>query len=335
MTSVFCTVFNSPVELLNNLTLDFEKRPRQSNIIYPHALKLAKKIEHGESIAPGQFWIACYSYSSLDFVLSCTEGTLGSYPIFLYCNHDATTLTSDFLQPRMDALVQTLRTQTPPSRVFSVFSISAVTKAFTAEWSAQTGIQIVNEDPWYEATSSYCTLSTFKGARRPSSPNHVLRLATLDDLDQCAMLCQEFAATSPPFVLSESQARDEATELITHRQLWVYELPLDVRSSNKSYAISTIVAVTRNSPTVSAITKVYTTAKYRKRGCADRLVAQVTKQLLQRDAQKSVVLYVGHKLDAVRVYNRVGFVGLEPNTRDSYCEDWLELGLQGATLGHW
>lgn len=359
---VYTVVFNDPCQLLNALEPELAKRAKESNIVYAHAYKLSHLKRTKQTIAPNQFWIACYSrhrrhqssLPTLNFVLSCTEGLLGSYPVFIYSNHPASQCSSrSFLEPRMSALAQTLADLVPPSRIFSVFSLVAVTRSFAAQWSQRTGARLVSGDPWYSATSSFCTRSTFREARTLSEPDHVLRRATMQDVEQCTTLCQEFAATSPPFTLNRSQARREAEELIRNRQLWVYQLPAHpLRSANSdskpsgsstaspspsSSAISTIVAVTRSTPTVSAITKVYTTDAYRKRGCAERLVAHVTQELLEQDPDHTVVLYVGHTLDAVRVYDRIGFVGLDPasSAKADSVEDWLELGFQGTEIGHW
>jgi predicted GNAT family acetyltransferase len=66
------------------------------------------------------------------------------------------------------------------------------------------------------------------------------------------------------------QARQEAQYLIRHGLLWVYAMD--------GGALSTIVAVTRSSSQVAAITKVYTAPQFRRRGCADRLVSHVCEQ---------------------------------------------------------
>lgn len=66
------------------------------------------------------------------------------------------------------------------------------------------------------------------------------------------------------------RARQEANYLIHHGLVWVYVMD--------GGALSTIVAVTRSSSQVAAITKVYTTPQFRRRGCADRLVAHICEQ---------------------------------------------------------
>lgn len=137
----------------------------------------------------------------------------------------------------------------------------------------------------------------------------------------------------------------EARELILKRQIWVYDAQGD---------ISTICAVTRNTHRVSAITKVYTTPRWRRRGCAELLVRDVTaryvvsettsphdcalirdRRLLFECGKDNVVLYVGHENSAQKVYDRVGFVGLCGKDKPVGVEDSLELGICGTKRGHW
>ena len=118
--------------------------------------------------------------------------------------------------------------------------------------------------------------------------------------------------------------------------------------------MTSICAVTRNTQNVSAITKVYTTPKWRRRGFAEHLVRNVTRRsvilvslldtephprfasLLFDCGKRNVTLYVGHNNSAQRVYDRVGFVGLCGKEKANGVEDSLELGLvTGAPRGQW
>lgn len=51
------------------------------------------------------------------------------------------------------------------------------------------------------------------------------------------------------------------------------------------------------------------------------------------------MLYVGNKNPAMRVYDKVGFVGLGSSAPEQYkhVEDWLEIGFDQSRveLGHW
>lgn len=61
--------------------------------------------------------------------------------------------------------------------------------------------------------------------------------------------------------------------LIKHKKVWVHT----INQSNRTEDIASIVAVTRESASVSAITKVFTSESWRGRRCAERLVRHVTK----------------------------------------------------------
>jgi len=58
-------------------------------------------------------------------------------------------------------------------------------------------------------------------------------------------------------------------------------------------------------------------------------------RLLFEDKKASVALYVGHRNNAQRVYDRVGFAGLCGKDKPEGVEDSLELGFIGANKGHW
>lgn len=63
----------------------------------------------------------------------------------------------------------------------------------------------------------------------------------------------------------------EANYLVKHRRVWVHI----AKRPGASDEIASICAVTRESDTVSSITKVYTSPNWRKMGCARRLVSFV------------------------------------------------------------
>jgi len=138
--------------------------------------------------------------------------------------------------------------------------------------------------------------------------------------------------------------------MIRQQQLWVYYI--DFGQGRKEMA--SIVACTRTSENVVAITKVFTNPICRSRGCAERLVRQVCQLLVHffclllstlltfghlswlLEVQKhSVVLFVAHdNLPAATVYSRVGFVGINGTPREGV-EDWVEIGFVDTARGHW
>ena len=74
-------------------------------------------------------------------------------------------------------------------------------------------------------------------------------------------------------MLSHEKAVQEATIMIQNNQVWVHE----VRGSGRR-EIASIVATTRTTDTVAAVTKVFTNPKWRSRGCAERLLRHVCQQ---------------------------------------------------------
>ncbi|KZT08665.1 uncharacterized protein LAESUDRAFT_648289 [Laetiporus sulphureus 93-53] len=276
------------------------------------------------------FWLTMWSPSAsgrpiLDLVLTCVNWTLGEYPIFIWAPHHRRSFSSEWLKHQIVELTEFLRSCVPPERVFSVFGMTHLVKAFARQWTALTGFQ-VEPEPFYAAHFSYCTPQTFRDSDGILPPGHALRRANLHDLDAVAQLCKEFADDTVFFPLSIDKARVEARELIMKGQIWVYDA---------DGSITTICAVTRNSQRVSAITKVYTTPIWRRRRCAELLVRDVTARLLFDCGKDSVVLYVGHDNSAQRVYDRVGFAGLCGRDKPEGVEDSLELGFIGTKRGHW
>lgn len=241
----------------------------------------------------GAFWLTLWSSSpgshpTLDIVLSCVDWTLGNYPIFLWSPKRPSEHSSAWLQSSLVQIADHLRQCVGPERVYSVFGMTSLVKTFTRYWSHITGFRIEPE-PFYAAYFSFCNANTFKPLNAVLPTGHRLRRAMISDLEQVAQLCKEFAddsvcATSifqltclltcndlfqVYFPLSIDRARIEARELISKGQIWVYD-------ANGS--LTTICAVTRNTHRVSAITKVFTTPRWRRRGCAEFLVRYVTAQ---------------------------------------------------------
>jgi hypothetical protein len=177
----------------------FRQHERDSNIMYPHALK-SSAADGSEGV---QLWITCSTFTSasreplLDLVLSCTEGPLGSYPIFLFATAPFDELDAEFLRPRLDAIIQELLEHIHPSRVFSVFAPEPVTREFAALWTSFTGIGSYHE-PYYSAKLAYCTSSTLSRRRMTlfTDLHYVPRIARDSDIAVIADLCQGFAMTS-------------------------------------------------------------------------------------------------------------------------------------------
>ncbi|KAG1802301.1 uncharacterized protein HD556DRAFT_812868 [Suillus plorans] len=299
----------------------------RANVILPHAEKVSS---HQEFLSGSeQLWLV-YSEpatSDIRFILSCTEGPLGKYPIFIIPVAPIQ-LASELLQGPMEAFCEALLNEADfrRQRVFSVFSVEPVSRAFASAWEKIAEIKCINK-PYYDAFFSACTPGTLvRNGPQPVDEVIELRLAVPQDADKISILCENFSTTSDPFILSSEQADKEARLMIENEQVWVYE----IKEGDGETDIASIVAATRQSHTVAAITKVYTPEKWQRKGCARRLVLRVCRELLKTHEQ--VVLYVGaNNSGAQKLYDRVGFQAT------SGPERWLEIGFDRAEveLGHW
>ncbi|KAG9126612.1 hypothetical protein FRC07_002800 [Ceratobasidium sp. 392] len=337
-------VHPTATDFLNAAEHILKEHELTSNIIYPFAIKARKNEQsatrsaprQASAAVPQQFWITQWTVRSptvaptLDFVVAVTNGQFGGYPVFFWSPHASFEMTPYFLTTRVQLIVTQLLKTAPAERVFSVFGQDPVVETFTAMWSQVTG-KLREPEDFYAAKFSFCTVKTLLPSPAPIA-GHALRLATPADLEQCAQLCKEFADDSVYFPLSLADGRIQAQTMIDAKQLWVYDTP---------QGIATIVASTRRTTdAVASINKVYTPPAHRGKGCAQRLVAHVTRALLSgtegSTKHRAVVLYVGHDNSAARVYHRVGYQGLaEGVPRPLEVENWLEVGFQGTDRGHW
>ena len=161
------------------------------------------------------FWLTVWSQSSpscpptLDLVLACVDWTLGDYPIFLWTPNRVSATSSAWLAPRIAELTAHLNRCVPPERVFSVFGLTSLVKAFARAWTNLTGFP-VEPEPFYAALFSQCTADTFRESDAALPEGHSLRKATPADVEPVAQLCKEFADDS---VCVASPSRTVQTEL--------------------------------------------------------------------------------------------------------------------------
>ena len=124
-------------------------------------------------------WLTLWSTSpsgipTLDLILAAVNWTLGEYPIFLWTPHRASASSPQWLQPRIQTIVDHLNQIVPPERVFSVFGLTPLIKTFSRVWTQMTGF-VVEPEPFYAALFSYCTAETFREADAPLPEGHQLR----------------------------------------------------------------------------------------------------------------------------------------------------------------
>jgi hypothetical protein len=200
----FVETFTSASAISDNVWEALKAKPRDSNIILPHALKSLAEEKSGELPASNQVWIACSSHNprTVDLVLSCTEGPMGSYPIFIFSTRPFANLTKEYLLPRVAALVSAVHNAIPVNRVFSVFAPEPITQLFVSLWTEVTGIRSYANEPYYAAKLSYCTKRSIVNRQTTIHPDLVydLRPADDDDIMDVAELCHDFAANSVSYL---------------------------------------------------------------------------------------------------------------------------------------
>jgi len=119
-----------------------------------------------------------------------------------------------------------------------------------------------------------------------------------------------------------------------------------------------MVAITRSSPSITAVTKVVTDPEFLSQGWAKRLLKFVcqksvfaplchhyflltyhsfTLSLFIEEKKQELVLYVYRgNVAAEKVYHSLGFGGLFGEEPDSDLDpDWIEIGFHDTDLGHW
>ena len=177
-----------------------------ANVILPFAS--AKKAQNPQGDHE-QLWIALYdSTNNVEFVLSCTKGLLGNYPIFIVPSKSTSQIVQDEecggnIADSLLPLVLCLLKEVPPQRVFSVFSIARVAETFAKIFGAHTsqeyGIQAF-EVPYYDATFTFCTSETLKNAPGPLKGSDdvviALRRADMSHLMEIKGMCKAFLETS-------------------------------------------------------------------------------------------------------------------------------------------
>ena len=194
-------VYTSASSLPSSVWETFRTNPCDSNIMFPHAEKCREQERDGN--AQNSLWMTCttseaFATSTIDFVLSCTEGPLGAYPVFIFTTLPIHLHNSDYSYHRLRSLVQHLSRKVPSDRVFSIFAPECITRAFASLWTRQTGIALDTEPEYYAAKISYCTRESFRPRRKSLLPGveYGLRLATEADIPRCAELCYGFAKES-------------------------------------------------------------------------------------------------------------------------------------------
>ncbi|KAF5357429.1 hypothetical protein D9757_013330 [Collybiopsis confluens] len=343
------SVYDLPSRIPSEMLQALSREAIRTNVVLPHLEKARLREDTGE-IDDNQLWITCTSkddkgYRTPELILSCTRSELGEYPIFIAPLIPASFLTEEFLVPRLRLLMIAMNEHIQTGRVYSIFAPQLVAELFAEMWFDMKGIDHYSES-YYAAKLTFCTKRTFRNRQATDAGlrgRYVLRPAVMTDLEGVAQLCFQFASESEPFILDAEGALREAQMLIVNKQVWVHELQpnpsLPPSTPSSGSQIACLVAFTRNSQTCATISKVVTSPDHRGMGCAQRLMRQVCKHLLNSGKQ-AVALYVAHNnVPATKVYHNVGFVGLgeADNQPIEGVERWSEIGFDRnrVQLGHW
>ena len=171
---IFTTTYRSVHALPRRVWDTLRADPRRSNAILSHAEKALTNTVDEEPPTPKECWITCStvnlpSSETMDFILSCTDTPMGSYPIFIYSTRHSSRLADDFLLSRLSLLVNVLHSTVSVSRVFSVFAPDPVTEMFTKLWVNLTGIHPAPQ-PYFAATFTACTKFTLADRSMPIHP---------------------------------------------------------------------------------------------------------------------------------------------------------------------
>jgi hypothetical protein len=197
-TEYLITTAHSAASLSQFVWDAFRLNPFDANIMSAYTLKALAQESPGKPPPSDQLWITCGSEGgTVDLVLSCTSSPMGDLPIFIFTPNAAAQHDAQFLQPRMERLVDTLFCTIPYQRAYSVFAPELIATIFVALWTQLTLVPFYRE-PYYAAKLVFCTKQSFVNRQVTVHPHlsYDLRLGVEDDIPEVATLCHGFAMTS-------------------------------------------------------------------------------------------------------------------------------------------
>lgn len=165
-----------------------------ASMILPTLNKCVELDRIGQS-PPYHLWIVIYSVPGrVAFVLACTEGYMGSYPVFIV---NPNPLNDEDFTSCLQLLARTLHRNVPKERVYSIFGPFKISQLFSKIWTQLTGIQ-TEAQPYYDAKISL--LRWHEGLQQPltASESSVFEVGPAGpaDIMAIAKLCHAFASDS-------------------------------------------------------------------------------------------------------------------------------------------
>jgi hypothetical protein len=170
-----------------------ESVPVDASVILPTFNKCLELDRAGQSPLH-HLWIAIYSRSgTVALVLSCTEGYMGAYPVFIV---NTSPINDNDLASCMHLAALTLQRHVPIDRVYSVFGPIKITQLFSGMWTQITGVQ-AEVQPYYDSKISCLRRHE---SQQPVTPSESSRFqvgpATQADILPIAKSCYAFAKDS-------------------------------------------------------------------------------------------------------------------------------------------
>jgi len=168
-----------------------EHHAYSANVVLPQILKSRESQVKGD-----QLWIVYELNGEVVYILTVTEGPMGSYPAFIVTTKRIEDLAGPSFDPQMEELARGLHDRVNPRRIYSVFAVQPICAKFCDIWSQLTGTAIVRI-PYYDSLISYCTRQTLRtDNQRPAPHDFQLRLAEPGDIKMVALMCQGFSEES-------------------------------------------------------------------------------------------------------------------------------------------
>jgi len=170
-----------------------------ANVILPTLIKCCEK-ENSGGVIKDHLWIVVYKNTGDSFevkvVVSCTDGLIGKYPIFLFSPLPSDSHQDRLMLPSLTLAARELFLNVSPRRVYSVFGPEVLSRTFAGIWTTNTNIQLAQDPYYYSCKISYLTLGTLIEKELPlaSDQTGYLRPAVQTDVEGVARLNFLFAA---------------------------------------------------------------------------------------------------------------------------------------------
>jgi hypothetical protein len=192
--SYYTRTFKTVTSLQSILQSTIDANPCAFNVIVGNFQSIPAMERDGYSPSRQLFITVGPNNHKVDLVLACMTLEMGDLPVFIASPHNAATLTSSFLEPRMGPLVDVLFENVLSDRVFAIFAVEMVSRTFANAWCKRSGVQPAFP-LYYEAKLAFCTTTSLAASAERESDCE-LRKAVPSDIPLVADLFRRFSETS-------------------------------------------------------------------------------------------------------------------------------------------